>query len=100
MGYQYLFHELAQQDYEASLEWYLNKSTQAANNFVLAIDHALKLICDHPDQWRNQYKNFHEILLKKYPFSIIYVIEESRKLVIITAVFHHKKSPQSKYRKI
>ncbi len=76
MSYTYILHKHAQKDYEESLEWYLERSFDAAENFVHAINNALQLICDNPTRWRNKYKNFHEITLKKYPFTIIYIIEE------------------------
>ena len=100
MSYRYIFHEHAQQDYEQSLEWYTKRSVDAAEKFVVGIDNALELICGNPKRWRNKYKNFHEIRLKKYPFTIIYAIEIDKDLVVIFSVYHHKRNPKGKYRKI
>ena len=72
MSYNYILHAHAQQDYEQSLKWYMERSIVAAERFVVAINNALQLICDNPTRWRKKYKNFHEISLKKYPFTIIY----------------------------
>ena len=100
MSYAYILHKHAQQDYEQSLEWYMERSVEAAEKFVVAIDNALQLICDNPTRWRNKYKNFHEISLKKYPFTIIYTIEESKSLVVVSSIYHHKRNSKGKYRKI
>ena len=76
MSYTYILHKQAQKDYEQSLEWYVQRSIDAVEKFVREIDSALQLICTNPGRWRNKYKNFHEITLKKYPFTIIYTIEK------------------------
>ncbi|MEO6731711.1 MAG: type II toxin-antitoxin system RelE/ParE family toxin [Ferruginibacter sp.] len=99
MGYNYKFHELAQKDYEVSLQWYLERSIRAAQNFVAAMDGALQLIVEYPTWWLNKYKDYHEISLKKYPFTIIYKIEEEKQLIIILSIYHHKRNPKRKYRK-
>jgi hypothetical protein len=41
MGYQYQFHEYAQQEYQKSLLWYLTGSEKTASNFILAIEATL-----------------------------------------------------------
>lgn len=100
MSYTYILHKHAQKDYEQSLEWYMERSVDAAEKFVQAVDNALQLICNNPYRWRNKYKNFHEITLKKYPFTIIYTIEEEQALIVVSSIYHHKKNPKGKYRRI
>jgi plasmid stabilization system protein ParE len=100
MSYTYIIHKHAQKDYEQSLEWYMERSLDAAEKLVQAIDNALQLVSDNPYRWRNKYKNFHEITLKKYPFTIIYTIEEDKSLLVVSSIYHHKRSPKGKYRKI
>ena len=97
--YKYILHEHAQQHYETSLQWYAERSEQAAENFILAVDDTLQLIAEHPARWRNSYKNFHELGLKKYPFTIIYTIEPDKQLVIVTSIYHQKRNPKKKFRK-
>lgn len=58
-----------------SVRWYLDRSEVAATNFIMAVDTALQLICENPKRWRNRYKNYYELSLKKYPFTIIYIIK-------------------------
>lgn len=67
MIYNYLFHETAQKDYEDALSWYLGKSERVGTNFFEAVDDTLKLICDTPTRWRNEYKNYFELNLKNFP---------------------------------
>jgi plasmid stabilization system protein ParE len=95
--YDYLIHIKAQNELEISVEWYAERSEKAVKNFILNIETTLKSICSNPYQYRNGYKNFHELGVKKYPFSIIYFIDESKKLVVVTSVFHHKRNPKKKF---
>ncbi len=99
MTYIYKFYEEAQKEYELSVFWYSEKSLTAAKEFVNAVEKALKLICSNPKLWRNEYKHYYEYNLKKYPFTIIYFIEDSDSSVIVSAVFHQKRDPKKKYRK-
>ncbi|OLY91958.1 ParE toxin of type II toxin-antitoxin system, parDE [Cnuella takakiae] len=97
--YRYELHPEAQKEYEAAVQWYRDQSLVAAENFVLAINEALFRICQRPTWWRNTYLHYHELGLKKYPYSIIYTIEPAKELVVIIALFHHKQNPAKKYRK-
>ena len=100
MSYGHMLHEAAQEDYEQAIQWYMERSLQAAENFVDAVDVTLQMICDHPTRWRNEYKHYYELGVKKYPYTIIYAIEPSRQLVIVSAIYHHKRNPSKRYRKL
>jgi plasmid stabilization system protein ParE len=98
MAFQYRLHPLAQEEYESSVSWYLKRSVRAATNFVNAIDKGLASICNDPKRYRNEYKNYYEFNTQKYPFTIVYTIEESLHIVLIIAVYHQKRQPENKYR--
>lgn len=99
MSYSYILLEPAQEEYESSVRWYVIKSEQSAVNFIRAIDVTLESICNFPTRWRNKYKNFFELGVKKYPFTIIYTIDNQNKLIIVHSIFHHKRNPLKKYNK-
>ena len=98
MNYTYILLKHAQKDYEQSIEWYMERSVDVAEKFVKSIDSVIQLICNNPNRWRKKYKNFHEITLKKFPFTIIYTIEEDKYLIVISSIYHHKRNPKGKYR--
>ncbi len=99
MGYGYIFLANAQDEYESSISWYNERSRLAADQFIEAVDHALQLICDHPNRWRNEYKNYYELGVKKYPFSIVYTIDAKQGLVIVSSIYHQSRNPKKKYKK-
>ena len=100
MSFNYTLLEPAQEEYESSLKWYVVRGEQSAENFIKAVDVALALICNYPTRWRNKYKNFYELGVKKYPYIIIYTIDDQNKLIIVHSIFHHKRNPLKKYNKI
>jgi plasmid stabilization system protein ParE len=99
MSYHYKVLPAAQKEYEAALKWYRKKSLQAAENFVAAVEKTFERICQRPTWWRNAYKHYRELGVKKYPYTVIYVVEENE-LVLVTSLYHHKRNPGKKYRKV
>jgi len=100
MPYQYLFDPLAADEYEEAFKWYEQKSVVAADNLILAVQGAIIAICADPYRYRNTYKKLRELNLKKYPYALIYFIDENKQLITIISVFHHKRNPERKYRKL
>jgi len=98
MGYNYILLSAAQEEYESSISWYLERSVVVAEQFIDAVDHTLSLICEHPYRWRNEYANFYEITIRKYPYSIIYTINDTKGLILVAAIHHHNRNPNRKYR--
>lgn len=99
MSYQHYFEPKALKEYTSALKWYKKKSDLAAINLVKEIDAAIDIVCKDPFRFRISHQAFREISLKKYPFYLIYTIEETKKQVLIFSLFHHKRSPIAKFRK-
>ena len=86
MAYLYQLLEAAQKEYEDSVFWYIERSSTAAENFIIAINHTLQLICTNPKRWQNKYKNFYELGVEKYPFNVIYTIDDLNQIVTVIAI--------------
>lgn len=86
--YTIVFRKRAAKEYIEAVAWYKNHSNQAAENFVSIVDTTLNSVIRNPYSYRNSYKNFHEIKTKKYPFSIVYFIDEFKGRIVITTLFH------------
>jgi plasmid stabilization system protein ParE len=97
MKYKSRFNPIAANEYEGAYSWYFERSVKAAENFVIAIEEAINAICANPHRYRNSYKELREIIVKKYPFYLIYLIDEKKKTIIITSVYHNKRDPDKKY---
>ena len=97
MSYTISYQERAIVEYETAMEWYRLRSEQAAVNFEIAIKEKIDPLRATSGTFKRSYKQFHEVSLKRYPFSIVYLIDEKRKTVIISSIFHHKRNPRLKY---
>ncbi|OQP62508.1 hypothetical protein A3860_27845 [Niastella vici] len=97
MKYKCRFDPVAASEYEAAYSWYIERSIKAADNFVMAVDEAITAVCANPHRYKKSYNNLREIVLKKYPFYLIYLIDERKKLIIITSLYHNKRDPDKKH---
>jgi hypothetical protein len=78
--------------------FYAETSEKAPLNFIKTVDLKIEQICENPYLSVNKYKNYHEIILAKYPVSLIYTIEEEIKCNMIVSIFHHSRKPLFKYK--
>lgn len=98
MTYSYVYAFIAFEEYKEAVSWYLERSNKAAENFVNEINKKIAIICKDPLRYRNTYKEFRETSLRKYPYSIVYSLDEEKKQVVIVSIFHQKRSPRKKFR--
>lgn len=99
MSYRSVFDPAGFQEYESAVKWYLERSLNAADNFTKEMNEKIDAICSDPFRFQATYELFREASLKKYPYSIVFIVDDSRRIVIITSVYHHKRDPKRKYKK-
>jgi plasmid stabilization system protein ParE len=99
MSYAIGFQQKALTEYEQAVTWYVEKSRQAAGNFESALNERIDLLREDPGRYKQTYKQFREVSIKKYPYNIIYFIDDDHKQVIIFSIHHQKRNPRKKYRK-
>lgn len=71
--------------------WYRRIDPDLENRFVTALNQALDQIQDFPFAYQVLYRNTRRISLKKFPYGVYYLVQESR--IIVVAVIHHKRNP-------
>ncbi len=89
----------AAKEYLEAIFWYKERSLLAAENFIKSVNEAFSKIEAEPEYYRNSYKHFHELKLHKYPFTIVYFIDNNKNIIVITTVFHNRRNPNKKYRR-
>jgi plasmid stabilization system protein ParE len=98
MVFKHIFDPKAAEQYEEAYNWYNERSDIAGDKLIIEVEEAIKKICVNPFRYRNTYKNLRETSLRKYPYSIIYLTDVSKKTVVIVSIFHHRKNPKRKYK--
>lgn len=99
MNYAYIYEPAALEELREAVIWYGERSEIAARNFIVELKEKLKAICENPFGYRNSYRYFRETSLKKYPYYIVYFLDEKEKIIIVSSIYHHKRNPKKKYRK-
>lgn len=86
--------ERALEDLETGLGWYTNISIALGEEFLDAIEAKVNYIQDNPKSYQVAYKHFRAAFLQKFPFSLVYSIED--KSIIIHAVFDNRQEPSKR----
>lgn len=81
----------AREELREATKWYAQRSRRAAEHFVHAYKHARELIQGEPERWAEIEPGIRRVLLQKYPYSLLYAIEDDTAVVL--AVKHHKRHP-------
>ena len=99
MNCTFTFDPIALAEYMEAIAWYGERSDVAYDNFISEVDKKITDICTAPTSFRNSYRKYRKTSLKTFPYSIVYLLDEKLKLVTITSIYHHKRSPKRKYKK-
>lgn len=85
------FFEAAEQEVEAHREWYRKRSESAEAGFLRELDHAIDQVSEAPHQWPPFLDGTHRYVFPKYPFSLVYFVEDD--IVNVVAVAHESRRP-------
>ncbi len=85
------YFEEALQEVEAAARWYAERSVTAAAAFSVEIDAAESAIVRLPEAWPPFVHGTRRYLLQRFPFSVVYRIEDQR--ILIVAVAHARRRP-------
>jgi toxin ParE1/3/4 len=87
------FHEAAAADYDAAYDWYLKRSLEVALKFDAEVDRALAQIGQAPQRWAAGPHSTRRLLLRQFPFTLIYREQLSGDIQIM-AVAHTSRKPE------
>jgi len=85
------FFREASEEIEEAAKWYGRRSPAAEAAFLGEVDHALAAIIDAPRRWTSFVDGTHRYVLRKFPYSVIYFVDEV--VIVIVAVAHDKRRP-------
>ncbi len=86
------FHELAIKELLDSRDFYDNLIWGLGRKFIIEVGHIISRIKNNPAAFPIYFKNYKRALIRKFPYSVIYIEEDER--ILILAVAHHKRRPQ------
>ena len=81
----------AVQDLREAEAWYWQRSQRAADGFLVEVGRGFALIREAPDRWPVYRASTRRFVLERYPFTIVYRVEDDT--VYVIAVAHAKRRP-------
>lgn len=91
MKYRVIVRPEAEEDLKEVFSWYEDNRTGLGYDFLLQVDAGINFIKRSPKIHPIEYKGTRKHLIKRFPYKIIYFIEEEK--IIVLAVLHGKRSP-------
>ena len=86
------FHPAAQAELLAAQAWYWERNEATGDAFFLEIERGLDEIAEHPQRWPLCGHGARKFILRRFPFSIVYIRRETA--IEIVAVAHGKRRPE------
>lgn len=85
------FHPEALAEAVAATEWYRERSESLAIAFLAELDRAVDSIAEAPDRWPRHSQGTRRLLLRRFPFAVVY--RKSADRVEVIAVAHGRRRP-------
>jgi plasmid stabilization system protein ParE len=89
--YLVIFTQAARDELIGAQDWYEGEASGLGRRFRQAMDALVGRMSDSPRQFPAVFKNVHGALLRRFPYSLLFVIEEDDLVVI--AGFHASRDP-------
>jgi len=86
------FHPDAKIELAESADWYAERSSRAAREFLVAIDIAIASIVDDPERFLHIDDRHQSCSVIKFPFQIVYRFNSNR--IAVIAIAHVKRRPR------
>lgn len=83
----------AQQDFDDACNWYESQRAGLSREFCEAVEAAVLRIERNPKGFPLLYKDFRQVLVRRFPYALIYRVRPKR--LEIEAVFHTHRDPNS-----
>ena len=95
-----IFHPEASKEFGEAYIWYEVNKKGLGKRFVMAIETLLVKIQNDPHLFRYAKRPFREAAVPIFPFTIVFKIDNKKKIINILAIFHTSRNPGKKYRNI
>ena len=93
MSYSFVNRPAVKTDIADAAAYYKTINLDLAKQFLLRIREAKASIARYPHGFQIKYKEVRTLLLNQFPYHIHYLIDDSKKHIVILAVIHAYKNP-------
>jgi plasmid stabilization system protein ParE len=89
--YSVIFTQAARTELISAQDWYKGEATGLGRRFRQAIDGLTERMSAYPRQFLTVFENVRRALLRRFPYSLFFVVEDDALIVI--ACFHASRDP-------
>lgn len=82
----------AKVEIKKAAEYYEGCKQGPGQAFLIEVESTIQRLSQHPLTWRKISRQFRRCLLKKFPYGIIYSVDEDE--IFVAAVMHLKRKPE------
>ncbi len=82
------------QDIDEAIEWYEAQKEGLGIRFALSFKESVRFLENNPQMYAKIFEEVRRVLVRSFPYSAYYLIEENKKEVLIFAVVHNSRNPQ------
>ena len=84
----------AKDDVELAFIWYEKQRRGLGFDFLDCVEIAIKSIIENPEMCRIYYVNFRSCVVRRFPFSVFYTIEQNE--IVVHSVFDNRQDPDKR----
>lgn len=95
--YSLILLEEAKQEWLDASFYYEGKQKGLGARFYKAVQEHIEIITKTPKHYKKVKREYREIVVKYFPFLVIFRIDEPKKVVVVVSVFHSKRHPKHKH---
>ena len=84
----------AKDDIELAFRWYERQRRGLGYDFLDCVEAAVRSILENPTIFRIYYSRFRGYVVRRFPFSIFYTIEDEE--IIVHSIFNNRQDPRKR----
>ncbi len=86
-------HELATKEFDEAVEWYELQSRGLGERFKQTVIEQISSIKKNPQWYLIERENIYKAYIPKFPFKILFTVEEDEETMVIWAIAHMHRRP-------
>ena len=84
----------ARDDLDVAFAWYERQRRGLGFEFLDCVENVVKSIIESPKMNRIRYSNFRSCVIRRFPFSVFYTVEDGE--VVVHSVFDNRQDPEKR----
>jgi len=89
----------AKQDTKSAAQWYNKQEKGLGKNFTKQVREKIKFIKQSPKTIAVRYDETRTAIVSGFPYMIHFDIDQPKKLIIVSAIFHTSRDPERWYQR-